>query len=839
MEFHSFVYKYFPGAQLTDFDTYTTLCPVHNDHTPSLVISDKGNKTLINCPVCTMNHETHKAFMEKLVYMLPNSKDFWKDLVGEKNSNITNEKTGKWIRDYTLDDYSKDKKLPIDILKTYGCKTEKYINKKGFDTGTQCVHIEYFDVNNQYLNYRNRVFIEKEGKSKVISRKGSNNFIYGLWKVPEYSQKVNPNNQDLTPYLIVCEGESDCHTLWFAGFNAIGFPGCGNFSDIDKAFQEQGILQYMHLFKAIFVVMEDNNGRKALYPPFRKCSFNEKVKCIQFRPDIDIKGDGTPGNCKDPSELFCAFPDDNVKKFQEEMRRILENAVPIDNYPYPIEEQTPIQGKDDRRKISSKENGNKGGRPIADYLSIAKRLMENKKINTFRIFKGQYYKWNEKENRFRQSDSLDFLGAVTGALQELQTQGELEKCFNIQSLTVSTRNNVCMHLQSTGFLLLDSEEVKENKFISNPNDDKLYIAVGNGILSVREMAIMMAEHENKNEININEYFFPKTIDFLNFNSMNNVYFDINATCPKTDKILTDLLPDEEMRKVYWEMLAIALLEDYKPNKLYLLYGPPGTGKSTTGLGIIQALYGNSCVQLKWEDLNLETGKFKIHFLAENNIAIIDELPTHLKNLSPTLSFIKDVTNGKEINTERKGENAVSSNAKALLVFATNSPALLLQAAKNKEIAVFDRVIPILFQERFRGKEEENRQIEKIFNEETSGIFNKALCVLGGLINNDYKMFIAQKSDELLNDIKEKGKNTFLHFIDDYCIKTNSTSYPISSLYSEYKKVMEKLGENERDILKSREFSSELCTVPGVQFSRDENTRTEFVNYKPKNDEEDF
>src|SRR5262245_8945709 len=40
------------GAKQVSSCEWKALCPCHNDHDPSLSVSDKGRKVLIYCPVC-------------------------------------------------------------------------------------------------------------------------------------------------------------------------------------------------------------------------------------------------------------------------------------------------------------------------------------------------------------------------------------------------------------------------------------------------------------------------------------------------------------------------------------------------------------------------------------------------------------------------------------------------------------------------------------------------------------------------------------------------------------------------------------------------------------------
>ena len=72
---------------------------------------------------------------------------------------------------------------------------------------------------------RLRIAIDKEPNgtdSRLLWRKGLKPCLYGLWRL---------DHACTAGYVVIGEGESDCHTLWQHGIPAVGLPGAGNWRE--------------------------------------------------------------------------------------------------------------------------------------------------------------------------------------------------------------------------------------------------------------------------------------------------------------------------------------------------------------------------------------------------------------------------------------------------------------------------------------------------------------------------------------------------------------------------------------------------------------------------------
>lgn len=103
---------------------------------------------------------------------------------------------------YTIKDYAKEKKLPLNFLKDLGVADTKYNN----------VAIPYYNMEKSiiFTKFRNN----PSCKNRFYYKKGAETVPYGLWKLKDFTKN----------YIVIVEGESDAQTLWFKDIQAIGVP---------------------------------------------------------------------------------------------------------------------------------------------------------------------------------------------------------------------------------------------------------------------------------------------------------------------------------------------------------------------------------------------------------------------------------------------------------------------------------------------------------------------------------------------------------------------------------------------------------------------------------------
>jgi DNA-binding transcriptional ArsR family regulator len=278
-----------------------SFCPAHDDrNSPSLSLKAEDGKLLLNCFAgCRPEDIVSKIGlgMKDLfseggggAFILPNTPA---RLHAQDEKPLTNGQNGRASGDArsehgcTLGDYSKEKGLTEDFLRGLGLRDVTYFEKPA-------VRIPYPDEEGQEAAVRFRVSMD--GKEKFRWRSGNKPFPYGLGLLGE-ARKAG--------YVLLVEGESDCHTLWFYEIPALGIPGASNWRD--------GWATYLDGIEKIYAVIEPDQGGATLREKLTDCkAIRERLHLLEL------------GEHKDPSALHLADP----QRFKERFEVALEDAKP-------------------------------------------------------------------------------------------------------------------------------------------------------------------------------------------------------------------------------------------------------------------------------------------------------------------------------------------------------------------------------------------------------------------------------------------------------------------------------------------------------------------------------
>src|SRR5918994_1260959 len=187
----------------------------------------------------------------------------------------------------TLKEYSEEKKLPEGFLRGLGLRDVTYLDKPA-------VRIPYPDEEGQEVAVRFR--ISTDGTEKFKWRSSDKPTLYGLGLLEEARK---------SGFVVLVEGESDCHTLWHYEIPALGIPGVNHWRD--------GWATYLEGVERIYAIIEPDHGGDALREKLTGCeAIRERLHLLEL------------GEHKDPSALHLADPD----SFKERFEVALEDAKP-------------------------------------------------------------------------------------------------------------------------------------------------------------------------------------------------------------------------------------------------------------------------------------------------------------------------------------------------------------------------------------------------------------------------------------------------------------------------------------------------------------------------------
>jgi hypothetical protein len=231
----------FPGVHRrkskTDADV---ICPVHDDHNPSLGVDLRQNGT---GPKVVLNCRSRGCEYAAIL-----------GAIGLTDADLKfNGAVSVTAYGCTLDAYAASKNLPLEFLTSDDVALEDgtcYVRALGREV--PALEIPYADHSGEQVATRYR--ISSGGDDKFRWEKGSKTTLYGLQKLEEAHD---------AGYVLLVEGESDCHTAWYRGLAAVGVPGVDNWRD--------EWAEYLNGISKIFVVVEPDEAGKKLWRTLVAC----------------------------------------------------------------------------------------------------------------------------------------------------------------------------------------------------------------------------------------------------------------------------------------------------------------------------------------------------------------------------------------------------------------------------------------------------------------------------------------------------------------------------------------------------------------------------------------
>jgi hypothetical protein len=221
----------------TDADV---ICPAHDDHNPSLGVDLRKNgvgaKVVVNC----RSQRCPYADILRATGLTDADLRF--------NGGVDAAPYG-----CTLEEYALSKNLPLAFLTRDDVALEDgtcYVKALGREI--PAVKIPYADKYGGQVATRYRV--SSAGDDKFRWKRGSKTALYSLHKLEEAHD---------AGYLLLVEGESDCHTAWYRDLPAVGVPGVDNWKD--------EWAEHLNGISKIFVVVEPDEAGKKLWRTLDSC----------------------------------------------------------------------------------------------------------------------------------------------------------------------------------------------------------------------------------------------------------------------------------------------------------------------------------------------------------------------------------------------------------------------------------------------------------------------------------------------------------------------------------------------------------------------------------------
>ncbi|HLJ67571.1 MAG TPA: hypothetical protein VKX16_09455, partial [Chloroflexota bacterium] len=269
-------------------DGWRAHCPAHDDQHPSLDIAVRADKVLVHCRAGCSQDAVLDALKWAGLWHANEAKPASSPRRGEGSPSPGNDSNSRTPgSELPLEDYAEAKQLPVAALKSFGLETITYRGKKA-------VRMPYRNESGEIAAVRFRRSLSKgNGDERFAWKRGDKPLLYGLDRLAAARD---------AGYVVLVEGESDCHTLWQHGVPALGVPGATNWRPERDVPALEGI-------GTIFLVAEPGDaGAKLAESISASPAVAERLRLIHL------------GEFKDPSGLYLAARAEFPHRFEAAMR---------------------------------------------------------------------------------------------------------------------------------------------------------------------------------------------------------------------------------------------------------------------------------------------------------------------------------------------------------------------------------------------------------------------------------------------------------------------------------------------------------------------------------------
>ena len=360
----------------------------------------------------------------------------------------------------------------------------------------------------------------------------------------------------------------------------------------------------------------------------------------------------------------------------------------------------------DRRSETSPLNGLRGGRGKTPVTDLAVTFLNEHRSETglpiLHCFMQRWYLF--KPDGWHEVTTDDIEMKITGWLQQ-------EGVHRMERIGKALVGDVLKNLESDKLCGLPASDYRMPCWLPGGEDASHWMVFRNGALNLKAL---IEKPDSAPEFKpISPALFVKgCVDYD---------YEPRATCPMWEYYLDTTFDSEEMRQAFQMHFGYILSGETRLNVGFFWIGQGGDGKSTAA-HILRKLVGeyNTCC-LPFGNLK---DKFSTFQLTETKLNLVEELPVTSEqgNITECEKVFKLVTDGGELNIERKYQQPTKAPATARIVYAANALPQFVDRTKG----LWDRLVILPFNHRFRGTSEERSDFKRELEKELPGICNWAI-----------------------------------------------------------------------------------------------------------------
>ena len=710
-------------------------CPAHDDQTASLGVKAGTRCILLKCHA-GCSYESITAALGMTAHDL-----FYDDDSARPSGRSTSARR----RQITVELLAVDKGLPTRWLRELG------VNEitEGKHAGNVRITYRLLDGTPALrqrirrtlkASARIKIGTGKDGKDRTIpgsswegARDGPAPVPYGLWR--------EDNRLDDDRPLCIVEGESDCWTLWFHGFKALGIPGASMLKTLE--------LEHVAGATEIVVVAEADKAG-ARFPKTLKSRLDElewdgNLRIIEMTPDA-----------KDPNALYQRGVDD----FMLAWHRLLAAAELFEpTAPAPPEGEA-APASDDHARYRHRSDCEP--QEVAT-LFLADALPESPSRSTSQglvYYRDHFYRW-------------------TGQAYALWPEGELKATLvefirrtGYGKPATNFVGNVLLNLTGIGRV---PHHIEPPFWISKERPAGDHLVLRNGILPIDKLVRGGLRQD---------VLMPHTPDLFTLNPLD-FAFDAEARCPKWSEFLERVVPEDENRALLAEWFGYCLLPTQCYQRIMLLQGAGANGKSVV-MAVLRDLVGaRNCSSQNVDSLHEQ-------FALEPLVGKLVNFSNEFAHIEPAgESRLKQISGGDDVTINPKGREQYQAKLFCRFVISSNNPPRIT----DRSDGMWRRLVVLPFPVRIPVAEQ--RPFDELVGElrvELPGVLVWALIGLATLRGRRY--FAENEATRSAKEQYKRNSNPARAFLGEFVSITDHDSWePVAKVYEGYRKYCKASGHS--------------------------------------------
>lgn len=392
---------------------------------------------------------------------------------------------------------------------------------------------------------------------------------------------------------------------------------------------------------------------------------------------------------------------------------------------------------------------------LSNFDNVTNFIYHNGKLIRIRLVEAL----NQKHHIRYIEESNQFL-LFNGKFWERATQSQITDLFQHWLIEKDKKSNIYKSiiedLKYTKSIALKEEQINNEPHLLNLN---------NTIINVKEQKAILHSPD---------YYFDYVLDYD---------YDPTADCPMFKKLLKEYsFDDENWIKAIQEIGGYTLLGELPFQKMFWFFSNTGRNGKGTILRVLHSLLGNKLVRPDFDTKQLKDNKFyKLDLIGKRLIYSGD-----MENQIYALNALKSLTGGDMQVSDVKFSNFEMFPVYGKIIFSMNNlPAI--KDDENKE-PLRKR---ILFLEFFYQINNPNTDIEKILENERSGIFNFFLQGLKRLL--ECEKFTETAIGRFISSVFMEDDNTLELFLDTFIeYVPNAEGLYLNEIIEAYRKLINKI-----------------------------------------------